>query len=149
MATITDISRYLKSEHTTENVTITAPATFRIGFRVLHYFTGVTDSGEEVAVYASGRSVLLNCLNPRRIRHLPRLRLTGCLDRAKGAQPRFPRWFPMRVIYCDDAEFADAGRRAAFDAVRSSVSTTVGARMDAILKGGDGLLALVSKRDAA
>ena len=112
-----------------------------------HYYTGVTDGGEKVAVYASGRSLLFNCLNARRITHRPRLRLTGCSEHARGSQPRFPSTFPLRVIYCEDAEFADADRKLAFDRARGTFA--VGARMDDILKGGNALQALIRESDAA
>ena len=147
MTPITDISRYLNSELTAETVTITSNAEIRSGCITRTYYTGTTDSGEKVAVYTNGRSLLFNCLNARRITHRPRLRLTGCSERARGSQPHFPITFPLRVIYCEDAEFADADRKLAFELARGTFA--VGARMDAILKGGDALQALIREMHAA
>ena len=147
MTPITDISRFLKTEDATETVTITASATIRVGCMTRSYYTGRTDDGEKVAVYASGRSLLFECLNRPRIAHRPRLRLTGCSDRGSRSGLRFPKWFPIRVIYCEDAEFADAERKLAFDLLRGTF--LVGARMDAILKGGDALQSIIRAVDAA
>ena len=147
MTPITDISRYLKSKLSTETVIITSSAEIRLGCMTRSYFTGLTDDGEQVAIYASSRSLLFNCLSRKRIAHRPRLTLTGCSDRAKGFQPRFPITFPLRVIYCSDAEFADADRKLAFERARGTFA--VGARMDAILSGGDELQALIAESTAA
>ena len=137
MTPITDISRFLKNEDVTETVTITAPSTIRFGCTTRSYYTGRTDNGEKVAVYVSGNSLLFNCLNAPRLAHRPALRLIGCSDRGSRSAPEFPSWFPLRVIYCEDAEFADAERKLAFDLLRGSF--LVGARMDAILEGGEAL----------
>ena len=137
MTPITDITRFLKNEDHTETVTIIAPASIRLGLMTRYYYIGRTDSGEKVAVYVSGRSLLFNCLNAPRIARKPRLRLTGCADRGSSSGTQFPGWFPLLVIYCEDAEFADTERRLAFESLRGSLS--VGARMDDILKGGAAL----------
>ena len=145
MTPITDISRYLKSELSTETVAITSSAEIRLGCMTRSYFIGITDDGEQVAICASSRSLLFNCLSRKRIAHRPRL--TGGSERAKGFQRRFPSTFPLQVIYCVDAAFAGADRKLAFERARGTFA--VGARMDAILKGGDELQALIAKSAAA
>lgn len=132
---ITDIARFLKTEDTTEIVTIKSRRSIRLSLRTLDYYIGITDSGESVAVCVSPRSLLFNCLNLPRLRHTPRLRLTGCSGHAKRTQPSLPSWLGPRIIYCEDAQFADSMRALAFEIARESKEYSVGARMDAILAG--------------
>ena len=90
---------------------------------------------------------MFNCLSLERLTHGTRLTLKGYLGRPRGSQTRFPSWFPFRVIYCEDAQFAYADRRAAFELARGTFP--VGTRMDAILKGGPAWQALIRESEAA
>lgn len=143
---ITDISRFLP-EKPSETITITGMRDLRVGSMVRGYLVGRTQRGETVAILPQGRSLLLNQLTSKRIRHEPALTLSGCSPTGKPSAYRFPSGCPVRTLYCTDATFADPRRQQAFEIAKAE--HTVGPQMDAIFEGGGKLERLLMQKEAA
>lgn len=143
---ITDISRFLP-EKPSETITITGMRDLRVGCMIKGYLVGKTQDDETVAVMPQGRSLLLNLLTNKRVRHEPTLRLSGCSSTGKPSSYRFPATFAVRTLYCTDATLADQRRQQAFEMAKAE--HTVGPRMDAIFEGGNKLERLLTQKEVA